>query len=372
MNIMTIAIGATGVSLFLVVIWMISLSAKKKREEVAKQAREVAYRKAMIAAKEREHQDRIYKAETGHVPTQLYLAKEAETSSLKEALHWYEKAAIADNEIAMYSMVRLCEKYGDNPMLKLKAKYWQKIIDARGGDKQAQFEAGLCLLKGLGIEQDVDGAIQMIEEVANEEIIDAQLYMGDWCVAESNSNKDPHSAAEWNYRAAQLESVEGMIRLGDHYANGQGVEQNFTRAAYWLELAAETGSARAQYCAGELWARDTSDTGYALAYIWLYLSAHNGYEKAKKRRDEVANLIEIDSIVALQSVAKPILGRLKEGKIRKHTIIKALNKMYKRDSYFPDIDGDEFVMRTPEPVDSEGKSKDFSQMMESPSEPKLP
>lgn len=343
MNIITIAIGAGAISLLLVVIWMFSLSAKKKREQAEKIAREAAYRKAMLAARERESQERIYKAETGHVPTQLFLAKEAESHNLREALHWYERASLADNEIAMYSMVRLCEKHSEHPVLKLKSKYWQKVIEARGGDKHAQFEAGLCLLKGLGVEQNIDAAITMIEEVANDDIIDAQLYMGDWCVAESNPNPNPLASAEWHYRAAKLESIEGMVRLSNNYEKGIGVEQSFVRASYWLEVAAETGSGRAQYRAGELWAKVDTDHGYALSYIWFYLSAQFGYEPAKKRRDDISSKIEIDSIVGLQGVSKPILVRMKENKIKKHSVIKALNKMYKREAYFPDVDGDEFM-----------------------------
>lgn len=75
MNVMTIAIGASVICLVLVGIGMITISNKKRAEEKEKIAREAAYKKAMEASKAKEHQERVYKAETGHIPTQLFLPK---------------------------------------------------------------------------------------------------------------------------------------------------------------------------------------------------------------------------------------------------------------------------------------------------------
>ncbi|EQL93143.1 hypothetical protein D036_2914, partial [Vibrio parahaemolyticus VP232] len=37
----------------------------------------------------------------------------------------------------------------------------------------------------------------------------------------------------------------------------------------------------------------------------------------------------------LQSIAKPLQRKLASGMVKKHSIIRALNKVYKRDVYFP-------------------------------------
>ncbi|MGL6054260.1 MAG: tetratricopeptide repeat protein, partial [Vibrio metschnikovii] len=71
MNTIGIAIGATGLSLILIFIWMISLSIRKKRLEAEKKAREEAYRKTLERMREQEKKDRLFKAESGHVPTML-------------------------------------------------------------------------------------------------------------------------------------------------------------------------------------------------------------------------------------------------------------------------------------------------------------
>ncbi len=55
-------------------------------------------------------------------------------------------------------------------------------------------------------------------------------------------------------------------------------------------------------------------------------------------RDQVATKIGVDIVVGLQSVAKPLMKKLEAGKVGKHSIIKALNKVYKRPAYFPPLE----------------------------------
>ncbi|MGU3843293.1 hypothetical protein ACVZHT_16960, partial [Vibrio diabolicus] len=107
MSSMGIAIAATGLSLVLIFVWMISLSMRKQRLEAERKAREAAYRKAMQKAREQERKEREFKAETGHIPTILFLAKEAEKDNIRQALYWYDKAAKLDNVTGMYGIVRL-------------------------------------------------------------------------------------------------------------------------------------------------------------------------------------------------------------------------------------------------------------------------
>ncbi|GAL16673.1 TPR repeat protein SEL1 subfamily [Vibrio maritimus] len=128
MSTLAIAIGATSLSLVLVFVWMFSLSLRKKRMEEERIAREAAYRRAMEKARQQERQDRIFKAETGHVPTILYLAKEAERNKPNEALYWYHKGALLDNITSMYGIVRLSDKKREDLVLREQANYWRLCI----------------------------------------------------------------------------------------------------------------------------------------------------------------------------------------------------------------------------------------------------
>ncbi|GLO63144.1 hypothetical protein MACH09_36520 [Vibrio sp. MACH09] len=343
MNFITIALGATGISLLLIFGWMASLSAKKKRLAAEKEERDRAYRRAIERQREEERKERIFKAETGHVPTQLFLAKEAEIHNPREALYWYEQAALQDNEIGMYGVVRVCARAKEDVVLGEKSKFWSLAIEAHNGNNRAKLELGKAFMGGQGTDQNIDKGIETIEEVANEGNTEAQIFMGDWYIAESNTNPNPKLSAEWHFKAAQQNNSEGQLKLGIHYRDGKGVDKNTTRAIYWFEVAAEQGNLEAQYLAGDVWIGRGSK-GNAIAYLWLFISAYFGYEPAKSRRDDVGNILGVDAVVGLQGMAKPLLRKLADGALAKHSMIKALNKLYKRNSYFPEIDGNEFMV----------------------------
>lgn len=355
MNFMTLALGATGLSFLIIIGWMATLSAKKKRLAAEKAERDRAYRRAIQRQREEEKKERQFKADTGHIPTQLFLAKEAEIHNPREALYWYERAAEQDNEIGMYGVVRVCGRAKEDVILSEKAKFWQLAIEARNGNNLAKFEMGKALMGGKGVDQNIEKGVSVIKEVAEEDYIAAQIYMGDWYIAESNMEPNPRLSAEWHFKAAQQNSSEGQIKLAEHYRDGVGVEANVLRATYWYEVAAEQGDAKGQYFAGDIWI-GRGAKGNAIAYLWLFLSAYAGYEAAKSKRDDVGNILGVDAVVGLQEMAKPLVKKLAKGAIEKHSMIKALNKLYKRDSYFPARDGNEFLV-----YDNKQESRDESQ-----------
>lgn len=330
MSTLAIAIGATSLSLVLVFVWMFSLSLRKKRMEEERIAREAAYRRAMEKARQQERQDRIFKAETGHVPTILYLAKEAERNKPNEALYWYHKGALLDNITSMYGIVRLSDKKREDLVLREQANYWRLCIAGAEGDIHAKFEAAKALIYGKGVERNIPQGVAKVQEVAEEGNLEGILFMGDWNISPDNPTPSPKQSTEWFEIAADKQSEEGMTKLGLNYLNGVGVEQDIQRACYWLERAAEKGNVEAMYFAGEAW-REVKPNGASIAYIWLFMSAYMGYEPAKSARDTVGSTLGVDSVVGLQSLAKPVLKKLQFGPVVKHSLIRALNKLYKRE-----------------------------------------
>jgi TPR repeat protein len=330
MSTLSIAIGATSLSLLLVFVWMFSLSLRKKRMEEERIASEAAYRRAMEKARQQERQDRVFKAESGHVPTILYLAKEAERSKPNEALYWYHKGAELDNITAMYGIIRLSDKKREDLVLREQANYWRLCIAGAEGDVHAKFEAAKAQIFGQGVERNIPRGVAKITEVAEEGNLEAILFMGDWSISPDNPVPSPTQSTEWFEQAANKQSEEGMTKLGLNYLNGVGVEQDTQRACYWLERAAEKGNVEAMYFAGEAW-RGVKPNGASIAYIWLFMSAYMGYEPAKSARDTVGSTLGVDSVVGLQSLAKPVLKKLQFGPVVKHSLIRALNKLYKRE-----------------------------------------
>jgi TPR repeat protein len=330
MSTLTIAIGATSLSLLLVFVWMFSLSLRKKRMEEERLAREAAYRRAMEKARQQERQDRVFKAETGHVPTILYLAKEAERAKPNEALYWYNKGAELDNITSMYGIVRLSDRKREDLVLREQANYWRLCIAGAEGDVHAKFEAAKAQIFGQGVERNIPRGVAKVQEVAEEGNLEAILFMGDWSISPENPMPSPKQSTQWFVKAANKQSEEGIIKLGLNILNGVGVEQDTQRACYWLERAAEKGNVEAMYFAGEAW-RDVKPNGASIAYIWLFMSAYMGHEPAKSARDAVGSTLGVDSVVGLQSLAKPVLKKLEFGPLVKHSLIRALNNLYKRD-----------------------------------------
>ncbi|MDF2153058.1 tetratricopeptide repeat protein [Vibrio sp. CAU 1672] len=373
MSSMGIAIGATGLSLVLIFIWMISLSMRKQRLEQERKERAAAYRKAMQKAREQEQKDREFKAETGHIPTILFLAKEAERNNLNKARLWYEKAAKLDNITGMYGVVRISERLRDDVILREQANYWRTAIAGAEGDTEAKFATGKALVFGRGIEKDIPKGTQLIEEAATEGSVAAMLYMGEWQRSADNPSGNHADALYWFMRAAEKESAEGKIQVGLCYLNGTGTEKDLAKGRYWLELAAESGHAEAMYHAGNAW-RDYGKTGNAIAYVWLFLSANLGYEPARSLRDQVATNIGVDVVVGLQAIAKPMQRKLAAGGVKKHAIIRALNKVYKREPYFPDesnlteVEGDDLLLSQDVAISDESARSSLS---ESAAEPQL-
>ena len=83
-------------------------------------------------------------------------------------------------------------------------------------------------------------------------------------------------AADTGHAAAQFE-------LGQMYAQGLGVAQQFEEAAYWYLLAAKQGHARAQFHLGFLHSHGQGvEQSYAKAYQWYCTSERCGYALAGK------------------------------------------------------------------------------------------
>lgn len=347
MNMMGIAIGATGLLLLLLFAWMLAISVRQKRIETERRQREVAYRKALERDRKQEREDRRRKAEAGDINMILYLAKEEERTNLRKALYWYLKAAQLDNVTGMYGVIRISDRMKEDIVLRQQAKFWRTAIAAIEGDLQAKFDAAEALFFGRGVDQHVDKAYRLMEEAAKMQYIPAMLFLGDWFTAPNNPTPSASAAFDWYLQATKLKSNEGRMKLGLSYIHGVGVEADFYQGCYWLERAGEKGYTPAMLQAGEHWL-EQGGQGKFIAYIWLFLAGQLGNEDARLLRDQVSLTISVDTVVGLQSLAKPMLKRIRENKVGKHALIKALNRLYKRE-----LDYQAYDIVIPEAVDAE-------------------
>ena len=89
------------------------------------------------------------------------------------------------------------------------------------------------------------------------------------------------SAEELQTQATQG-SADAQTALGEMYAQGRGVPQDYAKARQWFEKAAIQGHAEAQYNLGLLYAQGHSvPQDYVKARQWWEKAAAQGYARAQ-------------------------------------------------------------------------------------------
>jgi uncharacterized protein len=100
-----------------------------------------------------------------------------------------------------------------------------------------------------------------------------------------------------NLLPAQQGDAKAQVFVGYLYETGQGVTQNYTKAAEWYQRAAVQGNAGAQAQLGNMYyhGRGVSQN-YVQSYMWLDLSARQGNKQALKFREIVAGKMSREQI----------------------------------------------------------------------------
>jgi TPR repeat protein len=80
---------------------------------------------------------------------------------------------------------------------------------------------------------------------------------------------------------AQAGDVAAEFQVGFAYEQGDGVSQDFTKAAIWYQKAAEQNDARSQYDLGCLYLFNTAPLDYAKGIAWFRKAAEQGFPAAQ-------------------------------------------------------------------------------------------
>ena len=111
----------------------------------------------------------------------------------------------------------------------------------------------------------------------------AQNVMGSFLTTASYS-----AAVEMFRKAAEKGNAFAQCALGECYAQGEGVEQDFTQAAIWFRKAAEQGHPQGQLMLAMCYRQGTGvKKDEKLAAYWCRQAADQGYEKAKAALKEI-------------------------------------------------------------------------------------
>ena len=110
--------------------------------------------------------------------------------------------------------------------------------------------------------------------------------------------------SQFQHHFEDSESSLAQSKLGEMYAKGQGVPQDYAQAALWYRKAADQGDTDAQSKLGEMYAKGQGvPQDYAQAHMWLNLAATK-LPDAADARDEVAAKITPGQIAEAQRMAR--------------------------------------------------------------------
>jgi hypothetical protein len=132
----------------------------------------------------------------------------------------------------------------------------------------------------------------------------AEVAIGDKYAAGDGVAQNYKLGAEWYGKAAALGNILGEIHLADCFRDGRGITRDMTQAAAWYRKAADLGDASAQgtlamlYTLGQGVPRSDVE-----AYYWLDLAAAvKGPNQARyaANRQNVGTRITADELAAVE------------------------------------------------------------------------
>jgi uncharacterized protein len=148
-------------------------------------------------------------------------------------------------------------------------------------------------------------ALKEILPLAEEELPEAQFYLGLMYAKGKGVPQDFQKAMHWYRLAADQGFAKAMSNLGGMYSKGHGVPKDYTQAIRWYEEAAEQQLPEAQYNLGVMYkeghgvARDLVS-----AHMWFNLSASQGHREAHRARIVVSRMMTPEQITEAQKLAR--------------------------------------------------------------------
>jgi TPR repeat protein len=191
-----------------------------------------------------------------------------------KAVEFYRKAAVqgfasAETNLGdMYFFGRggLDQSYRD-------AMSWY-LRSAQQNSADAQYRLGYMYEKGLGVDSDVQRAVQLYRSAAEHGYPDAQNVMGVfYATGTEGVAQDDKQALDWYRKAADQGFAHAEKNLGDMYFFGHGVDRDYKQALVWYGKAADQQEADAQFRLGYMYEKGLGVSPDAQAALDMYKKA---------------------------------------------------------------------------------------------------
>lgn len=154
-----------------------------------------------------------------------------------KALYWYEKAInLGNSSTAMNNVGFIYYTRKDYSQ----AKYWFEKATAKGS-AVGTFSLAYIYEYGLGVELDINKAIELYEKSANGGYVNAMFNLGLIYLNGTKTKGDPTKSKFWFRKAAEMGDAEAMVYLGESYLIGDSVMQNHDEAIFWFQKSCNAG-----------------------------------------------------------------------------------------------------------------------------------
>jgi localization factor PodJL len=176
---------------------------------------------------------------------------------------------------------------------------------ALAGDPAAAYEVAMRFVEGRGVPANLEQAARWYERAARKGLAPAQFRYASMLEKGQGVKKDLSAAHKLYVAAAAKGHAKAMHNLAVLYAEGAVGAPDYANAAQWFRKAAEHGVADSQYNLGVLTTRGLgTEKNIAESYKWFALAAAQGDRDAGRKRDEVAALLNSQTLGAAQQAAK--------------------------------------------------------------------
>ena len=167
------------------------------------------------------------------------------------------------------------------------------------GDPTAAYEVGVRFAEGKGIAANYDEAAKWYDRAAQAGVVPAVFRLGTFYEKGLSVKKDVDIARRYYLQAAERGNAKAMHNLAVLDADGGGRGANYKSAAQWFRKAADRGVADSQFNLGILYARGIGvDQNLAESFKWFSLAAAQGDADAARKRDDVAQRLDPQSLAA--------------------------------------------------------------------------
>jgi TPR repeat protein len=194
---------------------------------------------------------------------------------------YLNRAAEKGHRRAQYELGMCYLKGLDVEKDEIKAFEWiQKA--AEEGHAVAGYHLGMCFFYGAGVEKDEGKGFKWIQKAAEQGYAVVQYYLGIGYFSDYGMAKDKLKAFEWIQKAAKQGHKKAQYEVGLGYLEGLYVEKDEVKSFGWMKKAAKQGHAKAQYMVGKCYLEGRGvEKGGAESFGWMEKAAEKGHAEAQ-------------------------------------------------------------------------------------------